>query len=86
MEWYNYVSLSILLLTTLFVLILTYKNKQSEEGKGKEFLSFLMLGVFSWFVAVGITNIFSLVLYAVSVIYFIVAAVLFLKQKESASN
>lgn len=86
MEWYNYVSLFTLILTSIFVIALTYGNKQHKPSKKRESTSFFMLGLFSWFVAVGITNVVSLILYALAVTYFVVAAVLLIKSKEYSSN
>lgn len=83
MEWYNYVSLTTLTLTAVFILIMYIKSKQSKKDNKGLVPAFVFLGVFSLLTAVGMMNLGSLLLYSLSIICFIIAARMFFKLNQN---
>ncbi|MBP3949859.1 hypothetical protein [Bacillus suaedae] len=83
MEWYNYVSLTTLTLSAVLILIMYIKSKQSKKDNKGLVPALVFLGVFSLLTAVGMMNLGSLLLYALSIICFIIAARMFFKLNQN---
>lgn len=83
MEWYNYVSLTTLILYAVFILIFYIKSKQSKKDNKGIVPAIIFLGVLSSLTAVSMRNLGSLFLYALCIICFIIAVRMHLTFKKN---